>query len=415
MCGIIRSIVAASINNKAIAQAISKRFEEQTKFLSGLVKAKSPNAHTPKDSKKDDPIEREVAELIYTKLKEMGLAPRRRGVSKQRYNVVCEWGAKRARKVLLLNGHMDTVPPDEKVVLNPYSGSVRGGRMYGLGVLDMKASLSAYIFAVQALIDLGYETEGRVFLAFVVDEESGACSKYGTQYLLDYGLSAKAAIIGEPGTTKIGIAHRGGYRFKLIVEGESVHTGIGAWERGERGKNAAVEMAKAIMAIQDIEIPYKTARSFAGRKPVLTFPTKLLGGHAVNVVPGRAEAWGDVRLMPGNSDKQVKMLIVEKLQKLGIRFTLEDLLFVPSVEIDPREEIVETLQREAESVLGVKPRPVGVGPWNDAWMLIKRDIPTICGFGPDGGGEHGVDEYVELKSLQKVTEVYARTIVSYLA
>jgi acetylornithine deacetylase len=47
-------------------------------------------------------------------------------------------------------------------------------------------------------------------------------------------------------------------------------------------------------------------------------------------------------------------------------------------------------------------------------MMVKRDIPTIMGYGPDGGGEHGKGEWVDLESLQKVTEVYARFIVDYL-
>lgn len=406
--------MANKITSSAIARAVSKNFDEQTDFLSSLVKAKSPNPHTPQDSSKDDPIEKEVAELIYGQLKDFGLSPRRKGLSKKRYNVLCEWGNKRARKSLMLNGHMDTIPPDEKAVLNPYSGSVRGGKMYGLGVLDMKATLTAYIYALKALMDLKAKSDGKLILAFVVDEESGGCSRYGTQHLLEYGITAKAAIIGEPGTNTVGIGHRGGYRFKVIVKGESVHTGIGSWERGEKGKNAAVDMAKVITSLQGMEIPYKQAKAFASRKPVMTFPTKLLSGHAVNVVPGRAEAWGDVRLMPGNSDKQVKMLIIERLQRLGVDFEIEDLLFVPSIEIDHREELVEVLRAEAKEVLGKTPVLRGVGPWNDAWMLVKRDIPTICGFGPDGGGEHGAEEYVQLKSLKEVTEIYARTILSYL-
>lgn len=406
--------MANKITSTTVARVVSKNFDEQKEFLSSLVKTRSANSYTPLNSPSDKALEGEVAELIYDKLKEIGASPRRKGVNRKRYNVLCEWGNKRARKSLLLNGHMDTIPPDEKTVLNPYSGSVRGGKMYGLGVLDMKATLSAYVYALKAIIDLQAKSDGKLILAFVVDEESGACSKYGTQHLLDYGVSAKAAIIGEPGTKTIGVGHRGGYRFKIVVKGQSVHTGVRAWEKGDKGRNAAVDMAKVITALQNLDIPYKSAKAFAGRKPVLTFPTKLESGHAVNVVPGIAEAWGDVRLMPGNSDKQVKMLIVEKLQKLGVDFEIEDILFVPSVEIDPREEIVETLHMEAKEVLGRSPKVRGVGPWNDAWMMVKRDIPTICGFGPDGGGEHGDDEYVDLESLKKVTQIYVRTILKYL-
>jgi len=132
------------------------------------------------------------------------------------------------------------------------------------------------------------------------------------------------------------------------------------------------------------------------------------------VVPNECVAFGDVRLLPGNSDSQVKMLMVERLQKLGIQYEIVDLMFVPAVEIDPKEQIVETVQKEAGEVLGTTPQTKGSGPGTDGWMMVKRDIPTIFGFGPDGGGEHGRGEWVELASLEKVTEIYARVILDYL-
>jgi len=399
---------------KSIAREVAKNFDDQVGFLVSLVKAKSPNPYTPQDSPIDEPVEKEVAELLYAKLKEFELAPKRVGLSRERANILVEWGEKRARNSLMLNGHMDTIPPEGNDVVSPYAGSVRGGKLYGLGALDMKGSLSAYVYATKALKDAGVKLSGKLYLAFVVDEESGACSKMGTQYLLEEGVVPKACIIGEHGTV-VRIGQRGGYRFKLIVKGESVHTGVSAWEKGEEGRNAIVDMSKAIEALQGLEIPYKPSRSFIGRKPVFTFPTKIEGGSAVNVVPGQCVAHGDVRLMPGNSDNQVKMLIVERLQKLGINYEIQDLMFVPAVEVDPREQIVEVLVAEAKEVLGSVPPMRGSGPGTDGWMLAKRDVPTVYGFGPEGSGVHGKGEWVDLKSLKQVTEIYARVIADFLA
>lgn len=399
----------------AIARQIEKSFDEQVKFLASLVKAKSPNGYTPQDSPKDEYIEKEVADLIFAKLKELGFEPRRMGLSKARQNIVVEWGEKRARHSLMLNGHMDTMPPEGNDVVSPYSGSVRNGKLYGLGALDMKGALSAYVYAIKALKDAGVKMSGKLYLAFVVDEESGACSRYGTQYLLEEGIVPRACIIGEHGSKVVRIGQRGGYRFKLITKGEAVHTGMSGWEKGEEGRNAIVDMASAIEALQGVEIPHKPSRTFVGRKPMFTFPTKISGGTALNIVPGKCEAHGDVRLMPGNSDNQVKMLMVERLQKLGINYEIQDLMFVPAAEVDPREQIVEVLAREAEQVLGTAPQLRGSGPATDGWMLCKRDVPTVYGFGPDGGGAHGKGEWVDLESLKKVTEVYARTAAEFLA
>lgn len=397
-----------------IARAVKAAYDEEIAFLSSLVKSKSPNPYTPQDSPLHVGVEGEVPTLIFEKLKSIGLMPRYLGASKERPNVVVEWGEKRGRMGLMLNGHMDTIPPEGRDMISPYSGAVRNGKLYGLGSLDMKASLAAYIFAVKALMTAKVKLKGKLTLAFVVDEETGACSPYGTQYLLDQGVVPKACFIGEHGSNYVRTAQRGGYRFKIITKGEAVHTGVSAWERGEAGHNAVVDMAKIVDALQGLEIPFKQSRMFVGRKPVFTFPTKISGGAAMNVVPALCEAYGDVRLLPGNSEAQVKILMVERLQKLGVPYEIQDLIYVPAVEIDSHDPLVLSLQKAAKAVYGVAPEAKVSGPATDGWMMIKRDIPTIMGYGPDGGGEHGKGEWVDLASLQKTTEVYARFIADYL-
>ena len=409
-------LVISSRVGQEIKKAVANNFADQTAFLGQLVRARSSNPYTPEESTSKLPVEKQVAELIYQRWEKWELKPQKMGVNPARPNIVVQWGQKRSRKSLLFNGHMDTVPPVAKAGLVAFSGSVRSGKLFGLGALDMKGPLSAYMYAVKALRDARINLEGRVTLTFVVDEEPGAVSRWGTAYLLNKGIVAKAAVIAEPAADgdKIGIGHRGGYRFKLITRGEAIHTGVRAWERKEQGKNAVTEMARVIEALQKMEIPFKPARAFPGRIPVFTFPTKISGGTSINVVPDMCVAYGDVRLMPGNSDTQVKLWIREKLASLGVDYEIEDLLFVPSVEIDPKEEIVQVLADEVEAVMGIEPRLEGIGPWNDAWMLIKKDMPTVCQVPLKGGGAHGAEEWVDLDSLKQLTEVLARTMVSFL-
>ena len=400
--------------NTTIARAVKASFDEEVAFVSSLIKAKSPNPYNPQTSPLHESVEGDVPTLIFEKLKSIGLSPRYLGASKERPNVVAEWGEKRGRMGLMLNGHMDTVQPEGRDLVAPYSGVVRNGKIYGLGSLDMKASLAAYIYAVAALKKAEVKLKGKLTLAFVVDEETGACSPYGTQYLLDQGCVPKACFIGEHGSKYVRTGQRGTYRFKIVTKGEAVHTGVSAWERNEAGHNAVVDMAKIIDALQGLEIPYKTSRMFVDRKPVFTFPTKISGGAAMNIVPASCEAYGDVRLLPGNSDSQVKLLIIERLQKLGVPYVIEDLIYVPAVEIDAHDPLVISLQKVVKAVLGFEPPAKISGPATDGWMMVKRDIPTIMGFGPDGGGEHGRGEWVDLESLRQVTEIYARFIVDYL-
>lgn len=413
-CDTICFVISDDISS-LIDTAVSKNFDSQVKFLSRLVQTSSQNEFTPERSSAKEPVETKVAELIYEKLKSMKLAPKKMGVSLKRPNIVCNVGPKRYRKSLILNGHMDTVSVSDAAKGNPLSGQVRNDKLYGLGALDMKGTLSAYVYAVKAIQDMGINLDGKLTLAFVVDEEPGACSEWGTKYLLTKGVRAKAAIVGEPWTHTIAVGHRGGYRFKVTTFGEAVHTGLSLWEKKKMGRNAITDMMEAVRSLKKLEIPFKTAKMFPGRKPVFTFPTMVTGGKSINVVPDVCSAYGDVRLMPGNSGEQVKIWIKDKLSKIpGIKFEVEDLLFVPAVEIDPKEEIVTCLADNAKSVLGKKPQIRGVGPWNDAWMYITSDIPAIGGFGPDGANPHQVDEWVSLSSLKEVTRIYAMTIIDYL-
>ncbi|MEK7111007.1 MAG: ArgE/DapE family deacylase [Patescibacteria group bacterium] len=408
--------VSGSSLIKRLEKRIDNNFSAQIELLQKLVKAKSANQYTPDLSPKDVPVEGKVAKLIYGEIKNLGLSPKRMGETRERSNVVCIFGPDRFRKSLILNGHMDTVEQTSTWTKKPFAGVVENNKLYGVGALDMKGTLSAYIFALKALVAEKVKLDGRLILEFVVDEEPGASSQFGTEYLVKKGILAKAAIIGEPGTGKISIGHRGGYRFRLTTSGEAVHTGFSAWEKKEKGRNAVLDMARVIVALQTIEMPYRPARAFPGRIPVFTFPTNIHGGTSINIVPDKCVAEGDVRLMPGNSDKQVRMWMEEaiKLHCPDVIYEIEDLVYVPSVEIAKHEEIVDTLLKNMMEVTGRKPKIAGAGPWNDAWMLVTRGIPTVAGFGPDGENAHGANEYVSLDSLKEVTKIYLRTVVDYL-
>ncbi len=131
-----------------ISEKIKENFDEQSKFLAKLVQANSvnPGVSAPKNLE----VEVGVAKIIRQQLLDMGVTVRYLRARSSRPNLIAVEGPQRARKSLLMVGHMDTSPLGNKGIA-PFSGLIRNGRMYGLGVLDMKASLSAYIFALKAV------------------------------------------------------------------------------------------------------------------------------------------------------------------------------------------------------------------------------------------------------------------------
>ena len=403
-------------NQQAIARAIDEGFDQQVAFLQRLVRARSANPFLPETSRPDAPVEEEVARVTHEELHQLGFPAELHGVSPQRPNVLCHLpGSREAEKTLILTTHMDTVEPGE-YSRDPWGAQIEDGRIYGVGAADAKAQIAAFIYAVYALRQAGVELNGQVTLAFVVDEESGACSPYGTRYLLEQGfLHGDAALIGEPGNHKIAIGHRGLYRFRVQIKGEATHTGVKAWEKGTRGQNAILDMARLAKGLSEITLPETLSETFPGRRSVLTFPTLIQGGTGISLVPGFCEAYGDVRLLPGLSANAIKILIEEQLEKLSITsYRLDDLLVVPAVETDRKAEIVQTLASTVETMRGRRPRLEGSGPACDGWMFITRGIPAVCGYGVSCGGVHGADEWVELESLRQVTGVYAQAILQYL-
>ncbi len=402
---------------QAISTSVQEQFEQQVSFLQRLVQANSANPFTPEVSSATAPIEAEVAAVIHEELRRLGFTAHLIGASAQRQNVICHFqGSGRGERSLIVTTHMDTVEPTGYAD-DPWNGKREQGRLYGVGSADAKAQIAAFIYAVSALQLAGIKPDGNVILAFVVDEELGACSPFGTQYLLDQGLLyGDAALVGEPGEDKISIAHRGLYRFRLRIQGEATHTGLRAWEQGRQGRNAILDMVRIAQALSEHPLPQTHSTAFPRRKSVFTFPTLIRGGSGINIVPDFCEAYGDVRLLPGLSADVVKRTIQEHLTALSIEdYRLDDLIVVPAAETNAQAEIVRTLAKSIEAITGTPPRLEGSGPACDGWMFITRGIPTVCGYGVTCGGVHGADEWIDLKSLRRVTEIYAHTIMSYLS
>ncbi len=399
----------------SVAIAIQSMFGQQVEFLQRLVRARSPNPFLPESSPPDAPVEEEVAAVIQQELHRLGFQAELRGVSSQRPNVLCSIpGSGKTEKTLILTTHMDTVEPSG-YTRDPWGAEIEDGRLYGVGAADAKAQIASFIYAAYALRKAGITLSSGLILAFVVDEEPGACSPYGTRYLLEQGmLQGDAALVGEPGNHLIAIGHRGIYRFRLQIKGEATHTGVKAWEQRRRGRNAILDMARVALALAERSLPDMSSAAFPNRKSVLTFPTLIRGGSGINVVPGSCEAYGDVRLLPGMTADEVKTLIREQLERLAITtYHLDDVLFVPAAETTPQAEIVQTLTTAVETITGVRPRLEGSGPACDGWMFVTRGIPTVCGYGVACGGVHGADEWVDIASLRTLTVVYAHTIMRY--
>jgi succinyl-diaminopimelate desuccinylase len=344
------------------------------------------------------------------------------GVEENRRNVLVETGE--GSRGFAFIGHMDTVAEGERDLWNhdPFEGVLSEGKIYGRGTADNKAGIACALFALVLLRDhdLILQDQMRVVLAGVVDEESGASSPLGVRYLLDEGYLDVSAAIYTYASDVICIGHRGLLRLKIRTMGEAVHSGSGAWDRGEEGVNAVTGLAAILLRLEELNLETSPHSAFTGLSAKITPGTVISGGDWEGMVPAWAEAIVDIRLMPDQSADDVHATIEalvddEIALRPGLSVEIEEKTRLPGVAIPENHNLVKTAKRYTLEVTGNAWKAVGAGPANEGYMLIDAGIPTLCGFGPTGGNAHAVNEWVTVSSLAPTIAMFAGIAQEFLS
>jgi acetylornithine deacetylase/succinyl-diaminopimelate desuccinylase-like protein len=169
--------------------------------------------------------ERELAEYLKAELEALGLETRLQHVEGDRVNVIGLHGFPEPGRMLMFNGHMDTVPVCEGWSTDPFEPVVSEGKLYGLGSADMKGGLACALTAVKALIEAEEDMKGTLAFTGVVGEE--AYSKGAKALLKTKMAEADAVIIGEPysgtGPGAIPLGITGKVLYDITVKGRSAH------------------------------------------------------------------------------------------------------------------------------------------------------------------------------------------------
>jgi acetylornithine deacetylase/succinyl-diaminopimelate desuccinylase-like protein len=253
----------------------------------------------------------------------------------------------------------------------------------------------------------------------VVDEESGASSTLGVRHLLDAGrLSAKGAIYTYASDI-VCVGHRGLLRLIVRVAGQAIHSGSREWSRGEGGANASTGLAAILLGLERLRLDAPPHPAFDGLGCTITPGTLVRGGEFESMVPAHAEALIDVRLTPGQDiDGAVgairQVIDTEIARRPGLRASLEVKNRLPGAAIPMDHPLALIAQKYAEAITGRAWPIAGAGPANEGYMLIGAGIPTLCGFGPEGGSAHAPDEWVSVDSLPQTAAMYAGSVREYL-
>ncbi len=287
--------------------------------------------------------------------------------------------AKKGR--LLALGHADTVWPIDTLRKMPFRRAQ--GRLWGPGVLDMKAGLAFFIFAMRALVELEIPVPNEVALLVNPDEETGSkASRAGTE------LAAKqshAVLVLEPGTGlegKAKTARKGIGAFALKVRGIASHAGVDF----AKGSSAVVEIARQIEVIS----------GFTDLKRGITVnPGVVSGGTRSNVIAAEASAEIDFRV-PRLSDAKALDRKFRALKPFDTRCSLELTggLNRPPMERSKGVAALFATARELAADLGVELEESSTGGGSDGNFTAALGIPTLDGIGAVGEGAHASHESI---------------------
>jgi glutamate carboxypeptidase len=294
------------------------------------------------------------------------------------------------RKPVLLLGHLDTVWPLGTLAGMPLAE--RDGRLFGPGVLDMKAGVAMALAAIRALNGLGVRRP--VTLLLNSDEEVGSPVSRPITERLAQGSSAVLVLEPAQGLA-CKTARKGVGDYHLHVTGVAAHSGVDF----ERGHSAVLELARLLERVAgftDLRI---------GRT---VNPGVISGGTRSNVVAAHAFADIDVRIARASDAAKVDRLF-RGLRCSDPRCTLEVTggLNRPPMERKPGIVALYKKARALAAGLGFELAEAATGGGSDGNFTAALGVPTLDGLGAVGEGAHAAHESIVLEHLLPRTALLA--------
>jgi len=296
--------------------------------------------------------------------------------------------------VLLLDTHLDTVPPAPGWTRDPWKVAPEEGKIHGLGSNDAKAAVAGMVAAFLAFQDVALPFT--LALALVEGEETKGT---GTQAVLEElarrGLSLEGAIIGEPTGLDLAVAQKGLMVLELVARGTACHAAHAATLGAV---NAARRLAHDLVALERID--FGPPHEHLG--PITVEPTQVKAGTARNVVPGEATAILDVRTTPALDRAE----IVRRIQA-----AVEGEVRVLSDRLLPKSTPVEIPLIEAARRARPDARVYGSATLSD--MALLSGPPAVkCGPGRSERS-HTPDEFVLESEVLDGARFYTRLVGTY--
>ncbi|WP_019587686.1 M20/M25/M40 family metallo-hydrolase [Deinococcus apachensis] len=306
---------------------------------------------------------------------------------------------------LLLYAHLDTVGTEHMPA--PFDPVIRGGRLYGRGSYDMKGGLAACLLALLGAREAGLR--GDVILTAVADEEHASL---GMQSVLRR-VTADAAIVTEPTSLQLCVAHKGFTWHEVTTYGRAAHG-----SRPDLGTDAIAHMGRVLGRLEALgrDLASRPAHPLLGHASV--HASLIQGGQELSSYPERCTLQVERRTLPGETRESIEAewntLLGDLARDPAFHAEHRMTLLRDAFGISEDAPIVRVLHEQAAQILGQPPAHIGMSFWMDAAFLAGAGIPTVV-FGPHGAGAHATEEWVDLASAEQCRAVLAATLRDFCA
>jgi acetylornithine deacetylase len=373
--------------------------------------------------------EENMARLMVELYEERGLQTQWQQVEDGRANALATWRGAGGGPSLMFNGHMDTSYSGREPWLREVPGFqpqafVDGGRLYGLGISNMKGALACYVEAVRALQDAGIRLKGDVLIAAVAgeiektqygDAQGAEYRGYaaGTRYLVSHGGVADMCLLGEPTEGKVVLGHFGALWLRIRVHGNFIHT---AFSEGKQDQNSILRAHELLQSIREWIPTWENDESnaYRGAKAIVNVGAIQGGfGWRVSRTPHHTDVFLDVRVPPTKPMGVARREVLDWVRSLGDAhpdWGVEGEVYVtaPGAEIEEGHPIVAAIDKCHGEVFGGTPERDVTRWFSDASALTRYGIPTVNYGTSTGLMDVEKGENLEIEGLVRTAEVYAR-------
>jgi acetylornithine deacetylase len=338
-----------------------------------------------------------------------------------RPNIVATWKGAGGGRSLLLNGHTDVIPVGggEGWSDNPWSATIKNGRMYGRGTADMKSGVASHIMAVECLKAAGLKPKGDVYINVVIDEE---VSGHGTLDTVIRGYKADAGISGETSDLAVQPACIGRIWFEIEIHGKPA--GIQKRYEGISGIELGNKIVKAVADLEAKRVATITHPLYPNALDTLPcIIGSFSAGNYPSAFPANCLLKGSIGTVPGEDHEGVKRSLVDQIARAAaedpwmklhppkVRFVGYD---AQASEIPRDHAIVETVCKNYKEITGRDPQISGrQGAADTRFLNLYANTPTVI-FGPGSTAVmHADDEYVSIDDYMTSIKVMALSICDW--